>query len=558
MQYPFFQFPNECQRNEIIENPFRIIEHGEPNFLRYCLALKILYAIPNRDSECDEFIQFCQENDLLQYISELDFSRYPEQAIQFYSRSSGFSSKIINSTCRAQDPLLISKIRYYLKHLHEQLTRLYIDSLFWIPKFITVYRGQRFSLKEFQKLVQFHGKTILTTQYLSTTGAYNIAVAFADSKIHPNESLQDEIAVIFKISILTKNSRLKPFAYIQEYSHIKDEKEILISMGTIFSFIDIYKRGENLYEILLTHDQAEKEIEEKILYNAIELCSIGTTITIGAFLISMNIHIPLDNDFCHQPLTSLLEEYSQFKSKNIINLEKLKAYQNTIKIKQLATKIVQHSSTASPTMSINNWPMGVTHNHLIIWLDQHIGLNNACVDLKKTLADAVNLTTDEPLLGHEIDRLILNEKIYHSTRELITVTTIEQCLQLINTNRDKRIFLITSGSLGQQFVPDIREHVNWAIEFTDNLLMFDFPNDLLARVVYDIGMYYMQRAIDFRNSNDHMSALYCLYYSKKLVIRANRIFQPFVWFSLNAIEEYITREENLLPRNLVQHILNNI
>ncbi|CAF4231458.1 unnamed protein product [Rotaria sp. Silwood2] len=279
MQYPFFQFPNECQRNEIIENPFRIIEHGEPNFLRYCLALKILYAIPNRDSECDEFIQFCQENDLLQYISELDFSRYPEQAIQFYSRSSGFSSKIINSTCRAQDPLLISKIRYYLKHLHEQLTRLYIDSLFWIPKFITVYRGQRFSLKEFQKLVQFHGKTILTTQYLSTTGAYNIAVAFADSKIHPNESLQDEIAVIFKISILTKNSRLKPFAYIQEYSHIKDEKEILISMGTIFSFIDIYKRG---------------------------------------FLV---------------------------KTLSLFTIEKLKTYQNTIKIKQLATKIVQHCKT---------------------------------------------------------------------------------------------------------------------------------------------------------------------------------------------------------------------
>ncbi|CAF4358019.1 unnamed protein product, partial [Rotaria sordida] len=102
------------------ENPFRIIELDEQNFLHDCLALKTLCAIPNRDSEHDEFIQFCQENDFLQYISEFEFPHRPDVAIQLYTRSSGFSSKIINSTCRTQDLLLISKIRYYLKHLHEE------------------------------------------------------------------------------------------------------------------------------------------------------------------------------------------------------------------------------------------------------------------------------------------------------------------------------------------------------------------------------------------------------------------------------------------------------
>ncbi|CAF5164950.1 unnamed protein product [Rotaria sp. Silwood1] len=124
-------------------------------------------------------------------------------------------------------------------------------------------------------------------------------------------------------------------------------------------------------------------------------------------------------------------------------------------------------------MSTRNQPMDVTDDHLIIWLDQYIGLNNACIDLKETLANAVNLTMDEPLMKHAIDRLVLNERTYHSTRELITVTTIEECLELINTNHDKNIFLITSGSL-----------------------------------VYDIGMNYMERAIDFYRLNDHIRSLY--------------------------------------------------
>ncbi|CAF4706183.1 unnamed protein product [Rotaria sp. Silwood1] len=174
-------------------------------------------------------------------------------------------------------------------------------------------------------------------------------------------------------------------------------------------------------------------------------------------------------------------------------------------------------------MSARNRPMDVTEDHLIIWLDRYIGLNNACIDLKETLANAVNLTMDEPLMEHTIDRLILNERTYHSTRELITVTTIEECLELINTNDDKKIFLITSGSL-----------------------------------VFDIGMDYMERAIDFCHLDDHIRSLYCLYYSRKLVIRANRMFQSFLWFNLKAIDEHIMRVENLLSRHLVPDILNNI
>jgi len=218
--------------------------------------------------------------------------------------------------------------------------------------------------------------------------------------------------------------------------------------------------------------------------------------------------------------------------------------------------------------------MGATHDHLIVWLDSYIGQDDVCIDLKEKLSNAINLNIDEPLIHHEIDRLILNNVYPHIRDQLITVTTSEECLALIDRHYHKKIFLITSGSLGRYLVPrvvsdyryvdkifvfcqSILANIDWGMDFTDKLLMFDFHNNLFARVVYDIGMYYMEQGIFFSDSNGHTRALYCLYIAKKLVMRANDIFQSYNVFSLTTIEELIIKEEQL-PSNTVQTILNNL
>ncbi len=225
--------------------------------------------------------------------------------------------------------------------------------------------------------------------------------------------------------------------------------------------------------------------------------------------------------------------------------------------------------------TVKNSTMGVTHDHLIIWLDRYIGEDNVCIDLKEKLSNAIDVNVDKPLIHHEIDRLILKNDYPHIGDQLITVTTIEECLELIDRHYHKKIYLITSGSLGQNLVPrvssdypyvdkififcaQIQLHVDWAMDFTDKLLMFDFHNNLFARVVYDIGMYYMQQGIFFSDLNEHTKALYCLYIAKKLVMRANHIFQSYNFFSLTAIEEFIIKEEGQLPSDTVQNMLNNL
>ena len=226
-----------------------------------------------------------------------------------------FPSKLINKICRTQNPRLISNIRYFLRHVHEQLTRLYLESTIWIPKSIIIYRGQRFSAKDFRRLVRSKGKTIFSTTLLSTTGCNDIAVIFSGFNDSSTQSSENLISVIFKILIQTKTTRSKPFAYIQEYSHVKDEKEVLLSIGTIFSSVDVRKRAvsvvknssqiadrmsfrrKNLYEISLVRGRAEEEVEKEVSRKVMESFNHGAEITVKDFLLSMKIYTTPMDDF---------------------------------------------------------------------------------------------------------------------------------------------------------------------------------------------------------------------------------------------------------------------
>lgn len=209
-------------------------------------------------------------------------------------------------------------------------------------------------------------------------------------------------------------------------------------------------------------------------------------------------------------------------------------------------------------------------------MDFYIGEDHVCIDLKEKLATSININTDEPSLTYDIDRLILhNDTQPHRWNELIVVKTIPECLELIDRNYHRKIFLITSGSLGQTLIPrvstdypyvdkiflfcgSIAFHVDWAIDFTDKLLMYNFPDDLFARVVYEIGVYYMEQGITSIDTDNPELALYYFYIAKKLIMRANHIFHPFWKFSLNRIEELIMHGERRLDQDTVRCIQNNL
>jgi hypothetical protein len=89
-------------------------------------------------------------------------------------------------------------------------------------------------------------------------------------------------------------------------------------------------------------------------------------------------------------------------------------------------------------------------------------------------------------------------------------TEMEPCIEYLQTNLDEMIFFVLSGSFGSKVVPliydfkhihqiylfcgSIASHANWAMDYTDKMLMFDHQDDLLRRLFKEIELYLRQQA----------------------------------------------------------------
>jgi hypothetical protein len=117
---------------------------------------------------------------------------------------------------------------------------------------------------------------------------------------------------------------------------------------------------------------------------------------------------------------------------------------------------------------------------------------------------------------------------------------VEKCFLTISENLDRRIILITSGSKGRIIVPSLVANFEetfgsnnriyifcantlmrsvdgvdppsntWALGFLEHILMFNHQDDLLARMILDIGGYFFKEAQHFDDSQQLDIA--CQYY----------------------------------------------
>ena len=91
-------------------------------------------------------------------------------------------------------------------------------------------------------------------------------------------------------------------------------------------------------------------------------------------------------------------------------------------------------------------------------------------------------------------------------------TSSSPCLAYIESHSMQRIFLIVSGSLARTLVPQvydnehlkqifvfcgsIKAHVDWAVDYTEKLLMYEHPDDLLERLWREMEQDFRQQAAD--------------------------------------------------------------
>lgn len=163
--------------------------------------------------------------------------------------------------------------------------------------------------------------------------------------------------------------------------------------------------------------------------------------------------------------------------------------------------------------------------HIIIWLDAFIGESTEYIHFKKAFSSVadpkseitVSLSDQDTtkLLCDQVPVLVNFEGVQFL---LASCRNIEECIQCFERNEEKRIFFVTSGSLGRDAVPEIlkrfqhvftdpetdepytsiyiycgniKYHIDWALECRDYIQMFDHEADLLTRMTRDIAEYFL-------------------------------------------------------------------
>lgn len=178
---------------------------------------------------------------------------------------------------------------------------------------------------------------------------------------------------------------------------------------------------------------------------------------------------------------------------------------------------------------------------VIIWLDTHIGVTGKYLKFKATFQTALKPVTAMPPKD-------INELIYYFEENVAPITFVSQpddALALIANEKDKRIILISSGSLGQPIIPDIVAQYprvyffyifcgyviglrDWALDRDYDMCMkiLDFETDLLLHLVRDRSMDIIDLGNTYLALKDGESARKCFVTAETLEISANEIDRP--------------------------------
>jgi hypothetical protein len=200
---------------------------------------------------------------------------------------------------------------------------------------------------------------------------------------------------------------------------------------------------------------------------------------------------------------------------------------------------------ATPVIPPAHEVESVEPEHLILWLDQHIGLPDECILLKTSFFLAINPTSglyERSLNIDDIDRSIrLRVPVLVKLDQVVFMfqafDNVEECFKVIEKRHKKqRIFFITSGSKGRIIIPSLVINFpemfveqywiyvfcanmnmtpvegvepptnSWALHFQEQVWMFDHQDPLLASMVLDIANHFFTKARGLDNDPGLLSA----------------------------------------------------
>ncbi|CAF1191396.1 unnamed protein product, partial [Didymodactylos carnosus] len=184
-------------------------------------------------------------------------------------------------------------------------------------------------------------------------------------------------------------------------------------------------------------------------------------------------------------------------------------------------------------------------NHLTVWLDKYTDApwrNCPLAAVFQRFIQPLNTLSEEEA---EFDYPIIDsgflEKLKHCAYCLKPFSEVDACLAFIRKNRDKKIFFISSGTMGKLIVPQIagwpqihgiyifcgsiKQHAQcWAMDYVEYIsAMLDHQDDLLLRTTIDISKYLEDCGDDHMILLEPFKAKYCYAWGIKLSLRQEKL-----------------------------------
>jgi len=225
------------------------------------LLKEIILNDHHAESEEDtkkDMLTFCRHfyarsQDTLNILNDFEKDFVPELSIYWYTREC-FLYKMLNKALWTPEPDVLYKLRYFLRHLHQQILS-QAKLQHHHRSSIIVYRGQSISIEQIEKLKKNIGGFVSFNNFLSTSLKRDVALNFL---------FGSEMGILFEIYIDTTIKKF-PFANIEHLSFQQGENcesEFLFSMGTVFRIVGMDKeKNFHRVQLMLSSDMDQQLAE---------------------------------------------------------------------------------------------------------------------------------------------------------------------------------------------------------------------------------------------------------------------------------------------------------
>ncbi|CAF1424907.1 unnamed protein product [Adineta steineri] len=249
---------HQCEQNAIpmsFVGSNKKLDQLDPSFMYTQIIKEILLSIKFEQKHIQDYISYCRDvfgddEEEMVHIKQLEDEYHDEPPIFWYTCDM-FLYPMLNRALRLMDGDIITRMGFFIGDLHRQIEQLHKEQYAGktAADTFTLHRGQGLSKEDFEQMMKAKGGLVSFNNFLSTSENVKVSLDFAQNATKN----PDQVGVLFIIQINPGQSTT-PFASIASISAMKEEKEVLFSMHSVFRIKDIKQMDENnrLYEVHLT------------------------------------------------------------------------------------------------------------------------------------------------------------------------------------------------------------------------------------------------------------------------------------------------------------------